>query len=207
MKGLSLLMVRAVTERLVALGFQTRLASGFSTIELTPGVLGFVGLNKAFEGYENAVAVNPVIGVSHGEIESMLVELRGGSQNGAIPSTASLPLGYVMPERRFREWVFEPETIESQADDMVGAIRDYGIPAIRGLTELPDLVRRIEEGWGFPHKLAYRLPIAYLLAGHRDRALGVLERELHALGDRRDRAAEDYRTFAHAFRVRVDTGR
>jgi hypothetical protein len=194
---------RVVAPLLSKLGFEKR-TRGLFTIDIAEGVLGRVGLNRATQHRPPGEAeINPVIGVRHQGVERLVAELRGEKFHPYLPSTVSTPLGYLFPEARYRSWVFGRGPIEPIAREMVAAIAEYGLPFMRLTAAMPELCRRLEEGLGIEHQLAYRRPVAWLLAGNPRRATDVLADELGQLGDRTDPAAEELRRFGDALRMRL----
>jgi hypothetical protein len=70
--------------------------------------------------------VNPVIGVSFGTIEDRIGAWTEEKHDHHISMTISSPLGYITPETRFLEWLFEPGFDNaSEVTRMVRAIREY----------------------------------------------------------------------------------
>jgi hypothetical protein len=74
------------------------------------------------------IEANPVVGIGHQAVESMVAELLGEKLQGYVPPTLSIPLGYVMPDARHRPWVFTKDTpVKSVTDDLVAAVIKYGV--------------------------------------------------------------------------------
>jgi hypothetical protein len=66
-----------------------------------------------------------------------------------------------------------------------------------GNATLEDLLQDLEHLRFTSKDMAvYRLPVAYLLAGKAEQAVAYVRKELEVLGDRKDLAAQEYRTFA-----------
>jgi hypothetical protein len=83
-------------------------------------------------------------------------------------------------------------------------VKEHGIPFMRSTAAVPELCRRLEERKGFDEQLAYRRPVALLLAGQRRRAREMLHGLVESLGDRDDLAAAGFRRFATALGSRLD---
>jgi hypothetical protein len=202
--GLTSEVVEHLRGPLGELGFEKRSGEIF-TVEVADGVLGWLGLNRAYRRVEDRLEVNPVIGVRHQDVERMVAELRAEKFHPYQPPTVSTHLGYLTPERKYTPWLFQPgATITVQILDLVSAIARFGIPFVRSSTGLDELRQLIEEKTGFAHQLAYRHPVVCLLGGDRNAALRVLEASLDELGDRADAAAVELRSFGERFRARVD---
>ncbi len=196
--------LEAVVPVLRRLGFRKR-AGHIFTMDLAPGVLGWLGLNRATRHRARGeVEVNPVVGVRFQEIERVVQECRSAKFHPYVPPTTSSPLGYLMPERRYKAWIFvEGSGERSVAEDMGAAIDAYGVPFMRSVADLRSLRRRMDERSGFEHQNAYCRPVAALLAGDATEAGARLDEELEALGTRSDPAATDFRSFASALRKRL----
>ena len=196
----------AVTPMLLKLGFKKR-AGGIFTIDLSKDVIGVIGLNRATKHRPpGEVEINPVVGVRHQEVERLVAELRGDKFHAYQPSTIATPLGYVMPENRYRSWVFTVDRAETVATEMVATIAAHGLAFMHSMKGLTDLCRALDEGRvGFEHQLAYRRPVAWLLAGDPMRAREKLDQSVAALGDRSDLAAEELRRFATALWGRLSS--
>ena len=186
----------AVREPLTELGFRTR-RRGILTTDLDEDVLGWVGLNTATKHHPDAVEVNPVVGVRHQAVERLVAELRGERGHPYLPPTISTPLGYVMPQPRYRAWLFTADATASVASDLAAAIRDHGVPFMASGRHLDALAELARQGLG--HFLEYRLPVVLLLLDRRDEALEEIARSLDALGDRSDAAAAELRAFGAEF--------
>jgi hypothetical protein len=194
--------VDAVSVLLGDLGFKRRQVAGVFTIDLGTGVLGWLGLNRATKRHSGAVEINPVIGVRHQEVERLVAELRGDRFHQFVPPTVSRPLGQLMPDGGYAAWLFESGSTAA-AVELVRSVDQYGLPAMRSMNDLRELRRKIEEGWGFQHQLVYRLPVVIWLQGDAVSAIETLDASVGALGDRRDAAAEELRSFARVFRAYV----
>jgi hypothetical protein len=184
-------------------GFKKRAGDVF-TLELTKNVLGWLGLNRATQHRPpGEVEINPVVGIRHQEVERLVSELRGEKFHAYQPPTISCPLGYLLPEQRYRAWIFPPGTAGETAADMAAAIASYGVPFMRSAIELTDLCRLLDRDLGFEHQLVYRRPVAWLLAGDPAQAGRSLDISLAGLGSRDDLAAAEFRRFAAALRARL----
>jgi hypothetical protein len=190
----------SLSPRLKDLGFVKR-AGGIFTSELAPGVLGWLGLNRATKHRPpGEVEINPVIGVLHQQVERVVAETLGEKVHPYQPPTVSSPLGYLTPEARYRAWIFTPASAEGVAEDLAQTVRAHALPFMQSTVALPDLCRRLDEGLGFHHQIAYRRPVAWLLAGQPAHAAELLGELVARLGDRSDPAAVEFRRFAEILR-------
>lgn len=172
---------------------------GIFTIELAPGVLGWLGLNHATR-YQEAgqVDVNPVVGVRHQAVERLIAELRGEKYHEYLPPTVSTPIGYVMPERRYVTWEFDGQHgMAAGWSALITAVTDYGVPFMRSLILLEATLEAINEG--LSQRPEYHVPTILEEIGRHDDALAALARVVDELGERQDAAARHLRDFAAAF--------
>ena len=188
---------------LAKIGFRKRAGDVF-TLDLAPGVLGWLGLNQATQRRgPGEVEINPVVGVRFQDVERLVAECRGEKYHAYQPPTISSPLGYLMPEKRYMAWVFAPGRSEAVAGDMANAIATHGVAFMRSVVDLVELRRRLEDRFGFEHQLAYRRPAAALVAGDARQARALLDEALESIGARTDLAAADFRRFAASLRRRL----
>lgn len=195
--------LKDVLDELVDIGFKKR--KGFVlTLGVAPGVLGWLGLNRATKHHAaGAVEVSPVVGVRFEGVEQLVAECRGVQSNGYVTATISSPLGYLMPDGKSISWTFSPLRTRDATTDMVAAIVRFGIPFMRSVVSLDQLRQRLDQRFGHDHQLICTRPAAALLAGDAGGARLLIDSALAALGERTDLAAESYRRFADAFRARL----
>ncbi|WP_375756093.1 hypothetical protein [Corallococcus exercitus] len=188
---------------LAKLGFRKRAGHVF-TLDLAPNVLGWLGLNRATRHLAaGEVEINPVIGVRFQEVERLVAECRGEKFHAYQPSTISSPLGYLMPEKKYKAWVFAPGRSETVATDMTNAIAMHGVAFMRSVVDLDELRKLLRGEFGLEHQLAYRRPTAALVAGEPEQARALLDEALAAIGARTDLAAAEFRKFAASLRSRL----
>lgn len=196
------MIIKAVVPLLAKNGFRKRAGDVF-TLDVAPGVLGWLGLNRATRhGAPTEVEVNPVVGVRFQNVEQLVAECRGEKFHAYLPPTISVAIGYLMPERSYRSWTLGPDCSDMSAIAMVAAIVDYGIPFMRSNSNIAVLRQRLEANCGFEHQLIYRRPAAALLAGDIEQARVLLDSSLAIISDHADLAATAFREFAETFRRR-----
>jgi hypothetical protein len=195
---------RVASSLLAELGFAKRNGDIF-TKPIDDEVLGWLGLNRAVARSDDLLEINPVVWVRHQQLEKLVATLSGRAFHAYIPPTASMHLGYLMPERHYVPWVVGGH-VELVVQEMVKAIADHGLPFIERNAVLGTLVSTMGGGEvGAREQVAYRLPVAYLLLGDIERARGALERSSATLGERRDAAAEAFRSFASQLERRLQS--
>lgn len=194
---------------LVNLGFKKRGGGEIYTYELSKNVIGWLGLQRSVHRGDGLLEIVPQIGARNQEVEKMLAEVRGEKFHSYIPPTVGTPIGYLMPENDYITWLFQEgdEKNREKVDDMVSAIMKYGKPFMEANVPLEALISSMIKGYGYPFVHAYRLPIAYFILGDIMKAKKYLAKELKAIGDRKDPAAENYRKFARNFSKRLEQAR
>jgi len=192
-----------VVPLLVKLGFKKRTGYVF-TLDLVPGVLGWLGLNTATRyRAPGEVEINPVIGVRFQEVERLVAECLGARFHAYLPATISSPLGYLMPEKKYKAWVLGPGRPEEVATDMANTIARCGIAFMRSVVDLAELRQRLQGRCGIEHQLVYRRPAAALVAGDVEQARALVDKAIADIAARTDPAAVDLRKFAEALRGRL----
>jgi hypothetical protein len=166
------------------------------TYPIDRAVSGWIGLNLIKNRSDGRVGINPIVGLRNEAVESLVERL--SNQTGSAP-TLSISLGYLMPEKRYLEWLFEPEPAfdyVSEAKKVATAIQVYGLPFMKANATLDAVIENLEQlRFSFNESAVYRLPAAYLLAGKPDLAEKYVRRQLEALAARQDDATLQYRVF------------
>jgi hypothetical protein len=186
-------------DRLRDFGFTRR--RYLRTIEVAPDVLGSVGLNRSDERGDNQLLINPVLGVRHQAVEREVARLCGERFDPYFPSTISAPLSQLA--KRGGDYLFKgsrEQKLDRQVKKMVDTIVAYALPFFKAHASLEAMASALRSGdYGFPHQVVYRLPVALALLGRHAEAQDTVRASLADLGDRHDRAAQDFRAFADAF--------
>jgi hypothetical protein len=196
--------LRACAAELQALGFVK--SKGEFLKRYSPSLDGWLGLNLAERNLPDALAINPVVGVRHVALNSILDRLRDDVPVGPKPVVCS-PLGYLMPENSFREWEFTSRgDCVSIAKSMSSAVEAFGIPYIERLGDWDFFCRKIEEpGFLLEHEANKVLPVVHAINGDRNRAKSLVDAELVKLLSREDVYAISYRSFSQRFLQALDS--
>ncbi len=175
------------------------------TIDLSDEFLGWLGLNRAIERGDGALALNPVVGVRYQTMERTLAEITGEKFHAYIPPTVSVNVGYLMPENSYRSWRFEEGGLNKQKVlDMVAIVEKVGRPFMSTMADLESLTEALEaKRYSLPDVRRYHLPVIYYLKGESDLAHSYLTSHEEELGDRDDLAAQAYRDFAEKMREQL----
>jgi hypothetical protein len=188
--------VKIVEAELKPLGF--RKVKGVFVCPVGADMFGWLGLNTASHRNDGRVGINPVVGVRSERIEQRIGRLLGEKQPRLAP-TICTSLGYLMPEARYVEWLFEPAPFDylSECKRMARAVEVYGMPFMNSNSTLTAQLQDLEHlRFSSKETAVYRCPVAYLLSGRTELAAAYVKRQLEELGDREDLAAQQYKTFA-----------
>jgi hypothetical protein len=191
--------VVGVIERELAV-FGIRKGPSAYTFPIGRDVSGWMGLNLIKNLGGGMVGINPIVGVRSESIESLVERLSNQARARSAP-TLSISLGYLMPEKRYLEWLFEPQPFDyvSEAKKVATAIQVYGLPFMEANATLGAVIDNLEQlRFSFKESADYRLPAAYLLAGKPDLAKKYVKRQLETLAIKQDEAALQYRAFGTA---------
>ena len=188
---------------LEAEGFKKRAGEIF-TIELAEGFIGWLGLNRA-KHPQGGVELNPVVGVRCQELEGLLSTILKVRPHKYVPPTVSISLGYLMPEQRYRSWIFEENTIISLGADMTKAIVRYGVPFMNSASSLGEVGASLDSPrFSSAEHAMYRRPLIKWLLGDREGALQVCASCCRQFDQRDDPAAEHFRQFARGLESLVN---
>jgi hypothetical protein len=197
--------IELLREPLTRLGFRKR-AGAIFTIELDDPVIGWLGLNAATEHQSAGQAsVNPIVGVRHQTVERIVASLLGERFHPYVGPTVSTPLGYVMPEQRFATWQFGADDSRSEADRLVTALEEHGLPFMRDHTGLDSIRDAIEQGNA--ESPEYRLPVVLSLLGRDDEAVAIVDARLEELSDADNPFAQEFRAYAERFKEHLARAR
>lgn len=188
---------RVAQVELAQLGFTKRSGAIF-TVDLGDELLGWLGLNSATEHHVvGSVSVHPVVGIRHQAVQRLVAELMEMPFHAYIPPTVSTPMYTLVAKHQYVNWFVDTTSpgMANQVADLVRSVRAHGYPWIKASASLDAICRLLDEQIGLP-TTSYHRPVAWLLAGRRDRAQEALADSLRDIGTRADPAALHYRRFA-----------
>jgi hypothetical protein len=171
---------------------------GIFTLGVTDDVIGWIGLNKAIRGQGGVLEINPVVGVRNQQIERRVSDLTGDKFSEVVPPTLSGNLGYLMPENKYRPFMFhENDPIEPIVEELVAEVQTYGLPFVRTNADMGNLVKNLSTcRFAVSFVAAYRIPIGFFLLGQLDDAGAFLETERAKVEASEDPAALRFKAFA-----------
>lgn len=95
--------------------------------ELNEKILGTVSFGISNYGRSDIFCLNPVIGVMSKDVESLMEKTTGLNTLKDFMPTISTPLGYLLPEKSYKEWEFKKgKDNASIVIDMIGKITTNG---------------------------------------------------------------------------------
>lgn len=171
------------------------------------GFTGSIGLNFSLNRTDGLIGLNPIASIVCEQVEDSIVYLTGGAERRPQPSL-STALGYLTPEHRFLEWLFDPNApsidhiVESKR--IAELISLYGLPFLHEYSSIGAIATCLEQSrFSFVERADYHLPVAHRLLGEEQKAEAMVKRRLSDFENRRDIAANQYRQFAENFLSRV----
>lgn len=193
---------REVASALAPLGFVRDTGQLFSS-PMSEHVFAVLGLNKAIEAEH--IEVNPVMGLRHTAIESLIDEALRLPEVARYAMTMGASLGYLMPDPRYRPLLITNEGDATRAaNDLAVDVERYGLPFVRKHKELAAIAQAVQSPpLNNDHRRMYTLPSAYFLAGEYAEAQALLEAHLNELVGKNHPAARQYRQFARALLARL----
>jgi hypothetical protein len=200
-EGVKATIVKGIAAELTQQGFQ--LKKGILLKELGPDFSGYIGLNFSTHRSDGLIGLNPIMNIVCRQIEDALIDLTEGAERRPVPSLTTA-LGYLTPEHRFLEWLFDPKASSAahvhESKRIANAIALYGVPFLREHASIEAFVACLEESkFSFIERVDYHLPVAYRLLGEEQKAEALVKRRLADFDNRKDIAANQYRQFAENF--------
>jgi hypothetical protein len=195
--------LRTARNALATVGYSKEGSGEVFTKPVAEDVLGWVGLmtDPADDG---VLEISPKVGVRHEQLHRFVDRVAG--RDGSLAPTVSKVLGYLMPAGTANVvWRFDDPTLyDAQAENMIEAISDYGVPYMRRNIALDHLVVTLRQDglWEYSQEL---IPVAHVLNGDPESAKTFIDAELRKLAGRDDPAADDFRTFAKSLRKELET--
>ena len=155
---------RDVASALAPLGFVRDTGQLFAS-PVSAQLFAVLGLNKAIE--IDYVEVNPVMGLRHVAIESLIDKALQLPEVAKYAMTMGASLGYLMPEPRYRPLLITNEGDTKQAaNDLAVDVERYGLPFVREHKDLMAIARAVQSPpLNAEHRRIYTLPAALFLVG------------------------------------------
>lgn len=162
------------------LGFVRKML-GVYMFELSPGIYAWVGLNRVRKS-QDMLELYPVVGVAFTCVNEITSSVKVTTTD--FSPTVSIPLCYLMNDRKYRTWVWQSGHYEDAVtDDLVKQVRDCGLPFIARFASLELLILELagqetdeESAWITVNDQRV-LPAAMFLSRQFDRIAPFLETE------------------------------
>lgn len=186
---------------MVRTGWNSR-ASGWFTLPVAEGYLGVVAIGIASEhsatGEAEAIAY---VGVRDDATERITCQLCDMKDRGYQQRTAVRSIGYLMPDKRWREWQVTSATAAGVAQELTEAVNTSAVPFLRELARDPlQLIGAARESAAMIQAPG-RCRVAVLLARARqvDEALAFAAESPDRAGDQDAAWAVAERSWTSAF--------
>ncbi|MCM1501410.1 MAG: hypothetical protein NC115_01930 [Bacteroidales bacterium] len=173
-------------------GYKKRNGSYFKY--LSDGVSSYVFITYSSFSYHDYVCIHPYVGVRYDAVEQILNKLGQNEKKYFLP-TLSCPIGYLMPENTWIEWLYDRRVTynhvnrvglpdrnfgqyDACADDICKAIEEYGTLYFEQYSKIENLISVIEDmgiGSGYAVSII-RLPILYYIVGRKDLGLKYISK-------------------------------
>ena len=142
------------------------------------------------------------VGLRVEAIEQVTSELCGFADRGYQQRTAVSPIGYLMPENRWRAWLVNSATAEAVAEQLAAAVTDYGLLYCEKLAanpaEIVEAVRNSATGVGPPGEC--RQALALIGLGRFEEALAFVASCEEEVQGKEGQWAEQERRWVAAFK-------
>lgn len=183
---------RALREPMRGIGWRPR-AAGWFTREVAPGFLGVVAVGSASaHSMPGTARITLHVGVRDEVVEPLASQLCGLTDSGYQQRTATVGIGYLLPDSSWREWEITSHNAGPLAHDLASLIPAHAEPYLRRLAS--DHAALLDAATSSPSS-SQMIGVcrgAVLLARYsgRDHAIVFLRDRMAGLGTRTDAAAE-----------------
>lgn len=188
------LMELALRRPMQAIGWRPRVA-GWFTCSIAPEHTGAIAVS-AGSGHAppGASHAQLYVHMRREDVEPVVRKLTEAThKDGGYRSvTATTSIGYLMPERAWREWLFTEDTVDAVAAELAAGTEDYARPYLDRLAADPQtLLDAVRDSplWLTPHGLCQEVVLLMRMQRPQE-ARAVLEQRLNALGERTNSGTE-----------------
>jgi hypothetical protein len=155
----------ATTQALVARGFRRR-KRGIVTLPVEKLIQGWVGLNTALFAREDALLINPVVGIRHDLVEQIVAEVDHDKPHAYTPPTVSMNVGYTRTNADSLDFEFTPSAPpEPTIRALTDAIVEHGIPFMKSGADSELLLEILRKDVPFRGHASPRLLVLEFLRG------------------------------------------
>jgi len=180
-------------------GFRKRQGNIYTKSEFDD-IDSWIGLNRATR--DKNLEINMVVGLRFRQVESIVHELMGISDDHLTPPTIAGNIGYIGGQEKYYAVVLSTEAeISRKVTDLEKALLQWGIPFLEKTRNLSELVNILKGArYLMPEQVLYRLPVALYMLGKSQEALNYIIAKEAEQAMRTDPAANLYGHFTKAFR-------
>ena len=165
------------------LGFKKRKYNYYKPLK--EGVFSTLGFGIAHYGITGHSFINVMVGVIYEDAELLSFKLTGYNRMTIMQPQIGIQLGYLMPEKKFKEWEHIKDADNTAVmDDLLLNIQNHAIPYQAKFVDSSVFFNTIDDIRYTPYIIRDRyLPILYYLKGDKQSGLKIIdeaiERQLH----------------------------
>jgi hypothetical protein len=159
----------ALREPMRAIGWQPR-AAGWFTRQITAGYLGVVAVGSA-SGHSSPGTAQIMlhVGIRHEDTEQVASQLCGLNDQGYRQRTVTAGIGYLLPDRSWRQWEITPGNAGEVARQLAAHVQSYAEPYLHRLSsDHSELLTAARNSPAYSQSIGV-CRVAVLLARHQGR--------------------------------------
>lgn len=179
MKELKRKIRNLLDERLSVFFFQRKQGWNFIRV-VGDNVIQIIGATFSSHHESSVIYINPVIGVIYKDMNQIEVQLGMPDLLRGYTPMAGISLGYLCPEKNFKEWRFAlgdtDEFIKKNVHELAETIMKFGFPYLQNLSDTDYFIRQMSD-----IESRYHLPVFYYLHGKKEQALEYIDETVKKL--------------------------
>lgn len=166
-------------ERLSVFFFQRKQGWNFIRV-VEDNVIQIIGATFSSHHESSVIYINPVIGVIYKDMNQIEAQLGMPDLLRGYTPMAGNSLGYLCPEKKFKEWRFTlgdtDEFIKENVYELAETIIKYGFPYLQNLSDTEYFIGQMSD-----IESRYHLPVFYYLHGKKEQALEYIDETVKKL--------------------------
>lgn len=164
-----------IKSELARLGFKKK--KWLYLCDINEETIGRIGFNHhSYRG--QGFAEGPMVGVKNTKVQQVIRELVPDKETwstheeGWPAAIFTANIGYFMPTNKWEAWHFiDGVDIDEIIRDMIGSIKEYGIPAMERMSDRESLLNELKIRWFLNPDPGLITPALYLLLGRKAEAI------------------------------------
>jgi len=185
-------------------GFR-RARHGILLHDLDSATCAWVGLNRA--RYREGTDISPLIGVRNQLVERVVLECCGIPDDGVSPPTIAANVGYLLPSREFKSFLFDGS--DADGDRLLEMCAEVFV-AVEAYAQAHSSLEGLANSLvSFPTQprdnVARRLPVIWHMLGESAKAETVMCAELERAAALGGEGADEYSGFCARVRARFQS--